>query len=140
VLAAESFGTIAGITAFTAVIGVSAVWATRVIGRWFKAALVDSVADGIRDITAPDIDALAQQVTRAINDLSTSIQSAIEELASINSSQHELVDGRLTTVEIRLTDVEARLIILEKRLGISIRSPESRTRATDSGEILITES
>lgn len=134
-LAAESLSNIAGITAFTALIGITVVWAAKVLGKWFKRAIVSSVTDGIHDITAPDLEALASKVTASIDELSASIGHAIEELSVINSTQHELVDGRLTGVETRLTDVEIRLVAVEKGLGI--RSPESRTRATDESKKLV---
>ena len=128
-LASENLSNIAGITAFTALIGITVVWLARVTGRWFKGAIVDSVSDGIREITAPDLAALAESVTTSIDELSASIGKAIEELSAINGAQHELVDGRLTVVEARLTDVEVRLIAVER--GMGIRSPQSRTRVSD---------
>ncbi len=131
----SNFAAIAGLTAFTAVVGVAAVWLARNIGKWFRSAIVDSVADGVRGITAPDLAALAESVTSSIDELSASIGKAIEEQSAINGAQHELVDGRLTTVEVRLSDVEMRLIAVER--GMGIRSPESRTRVTDESKKLV---
>jgi hypothetical protein len=124
-----NFAGVAGIAAFLAIVTFAAVALAKVLGRWFRSAIVDSVSDGIREITAPDLAALADSVTKSIDELSASIGKAIEELAVINGAQHELVDGRLTVVETRLTDVEHRLMAVEK--GMGIRSPESRTRVSD---------
>ncbi len=107
------------IAATTALCIALALWAGRIIGRWFTKSLAHSFSEQVADVMAPDMARLGNRLGQSI-----------DELRIANTLEHRADQARLGAVEDRLDAVEERLIALDGRLPH--RPTNARTRETDN--------